>query len=921
MNTKSISFNLIISLLLITTIVLCGFGVYGYQMTEKRLNHQQDLNVALTQDRLALSLPVPIWNFETESVGIIIASETKSEHIRGILVKDVNGEVIAGTVKGIDGSVTQHDEAPLVFAKMLSQPLVMLEEGTENAIGHTEIYTSDDYVASFLKAELQKIIIQIVALNAMIILLFSFSLRRITRPLLSLTQAADAISKGNYEIALKAERADEVGQLTQNFDRMRSTVQKKVRDLAELNKSGEVLASSLNRDKALEEVLKNMHDHTHVSMGSVFLFNSDNRLEVKSYYPPKVIDQNKPARSFDPGEGIMGIAAKEKRIVFVSDTSASDNFVDDVSSAAKALLCVPLVDNNIVIGVMNFSGPVDAVTFEESDYEYAASLARSLVTTIKNIQMREVIEEQNRTLEQKVVERTAALQVKTNDISNMLQNMHQGLFTIQADNTIHPEYSRYLEKIYETQDVAGKNFLDLLFAQSDIGSDTLDQVRAAVAVLHESDEFMWECNEHHLIKEVTELLNDERNKHLQLDWDPIFADGLIEKIMVTVRDVTKLKALEKEAEQQKQELTIIGHILNIDRHKFDDFIATSYQFIAGNRQLIESTGEKNPDVIATLFRNMHTIKGNARTFDFSMITHTVHDAENHYDLLRKSDDAPWSQQQLLEELDLVERVVSRYDSIAREKLPVSGVDTLAEDKLLIEKSSTNKLIQLIEQVDRLSIPEQLKNDFGIIKQSLLALDAEPLPESIATVIQSIPSLAEELGKPTPSIEINADTLLINKSASSTLSNIFMHIFRNSLDHGIESAEERGDQGKDPEGHITVTSEIIDEQVTISVHDDGRGLALHKLKEKAIAMSVIRHDDELSPQELAGLIFDSGFSTAESVSKVSGRGVGMDAIRGFMEELGGQIDIELQEQPLSQTAEFCPFELKITLPGDMYILQQ
>ena len=92
---------------------------------------------------------------------------------------------------------------------------------------------------------------------------------------------------------------------------------------------------------------------------------------------------------------------------------------------SKALICVPLKDGEIPLGVLNLSGNIGEVKFEQTDYEYVETIARQLVTTVKNIRMRETIEEHNRTLEQKVLERTAELRQKNQDIQAMMQNMQQ----------------------------------------------------------------------------------------------------------------------------------------------------------------------------------------------------------------------------------------------------------------------------------------------------------------------------------------------------------------------------------------------------------------------------------------------------------------------------------------------------------------
>lgn len=166
-----------------------------------------------------------------------------------------------------------------------------------------------------------------------------------------------------------------------------------------------------------------MYEKIGIERGSVYLFNKDNELEAKAFLPPKQMDGAPSAITFTMGEGVIGRAAASKQALFVPDTSRDKSYVGGEGEKAKALLCVPLVDKDILIGVMNFSGEVNKVAFADSDYEFVRSVARSLVTTIKNIRMVEVIEEHNRTLERKVEERTAALKQKNEDIANMFSNM------------------------------------------------------------------------------------------------------------------------------------------------------------------------------------------------------------------------------------------------------------------------------------------------------------------------------------------------------------------------------------------------------------------------------------------------------------------------------------------------------------------
>ena len=200
------------------------------------------------------------------------------------------------------------------------------------------------------------------------------------------------------------------------------------------------------------------------------------------------------------------------------------------------------------------------------------------------------------------------------DINNMLQNMHQGIFTILEDGTVHPEYSAYLRSILETEQIAHSNAMRLLFTGSDLDENTLDQVATSVEVILGEKYLMYLLNQHLLISEFQKTMSTGKFKILEVEWDPMLGEeGRVEKMMVTVRDVTELRALQKEAEQKKNELEMVGQILAISRESFDRFVQSANLFLNENQALIEQTPHQEERVLATLFRNLHTLKGNARS--------------------------------------------------------------------------------------------------------------------------------------------------------------------------------------------------------------------------------------------------------------------------------------------------------------------
>ncbi len=698
------------------------------------------------------------------------------------------------------------------------------------------------------------------------------------------------------------------------FLSMLNAIRRKMSDLAQLNRIGGGLASSRDQESALAQVLNAMSEKIGIQSGSVYLFNSANELEARAFLPPRIVPAERKAVTFTMGEGIIGRAADTRKTIFVPDTSREKSYVTAPGDQPKALLCVPLLDGEVLVGVMNLSGEIKRVRFADSDYEFVSTVAHSLVTTIKNIRMVEQIEEHNRDLEKKVAERTKELRQKNDDIANMLQNMNQGLFTIIEGGLIHPEYAAYLEQIFETENIANRNAADLLFANSTLSTDAKDSAITSIASIVGEDSMMYEFNSHLLVRECAVRFDGRPEKLLEFDWNPIKNDDdVVIKLMVTVRDVTALRALQAEAEAQKQELSIIAEILAVDVGKFEEFIHGSAKFIRLCRDIISTTAEKNLDRISELFRNMHTVKGNARTYGFKLVTEVVHEVENTYDALRKQEEKEWEPESLLSELKSAEDIVSRYREVAFVKL---GRDGKAAQGGRLDPEMVTGLIRKITSLTTEHLPEAVTPIFNEARRLQATLEGKPLDTVIGDVIKSVKSLALELKKAEPTVDIDSGGVYIRDEHHGMLNNIFMHLLRNAMDHGIESPEDRVAKGKAPAGCISVSTEQAGGKLRISVSDDGRGIAIARIFRKSVENGLYPAGaPRPAASAIANLIFASGFSTAEQVTEVSGRGVGMDAVRKFLESEGGSIDVVLLDG--DEADDFRPFRIEVTLPAGFF----
>ena len=577
--------------------------------------------------------------------------------------------------------------------------------------------------------------------------------------------------------------------------------------------------------------------------------------------------------------------------------------INDMLLALGAIATISM----IFTGLAAFTGAVLYVASNSFANTFAEN--KRLVTELTGM---------NENLEGIVAERTLALRQKTADIQSMLQNMPQGVLTLVAGNKIHPEYSAYLETIFETTSIADRGLMDLVFANTNLGADALSTVEVSVASVIGEDAMNYEFNSHLLVTEFTVRMEDGRTKALELSWSPIVNESdVVEKLMVCVRDVTELKRLANEASTQKRELEMIGEILSVSQEKFQDFMQTSMAFVDENRTLTEQASGPTAELITQLFRNMHTVKGNARTYGLGNLTNTVHEAEQSYDDLRKGNATEWEPKTLLEQLDQVRGLLDEYAKINDTKLGRKGPGRRGnvEKFLMVDKSQVAQTLQAMQGVDMDNV-DAMRAALVETQKLLRRIGTERVPELLAGVLESLPSLAKELGKEPPVVAIHDNGVLVRTQISGLLKNLFTHLFRNAVDHGIEVPAARVAAGKTAVGRIELDVALAADDLKLVLRDDGQGMALARIRQIAAERGLVDASAQLSDEETAQLVFLAGFSTAEVVTEVSGRGVGMDAVKGFLEREGGHVSVRFLGAKTATGHR--PFEFVIVLPASFAV---
>jgi two-component system chemotaxis sensor kinase CheA len=179
---------------------------------------------------------------------------------------------------------------------------------------------------------------------------------------------------------------------------------------------------------------------------------------------------------------------------------------------------------------------------------------------------------------------------------------------------------------------------------------------------------------------------------------------------------------------------------------------------------------------------------------------------------------------------------------------------------------------------------------GELQRRALSLRTTPLLRSLEPLPRLARDIAQRLGKRVE-VEIAGGELELDRSILDRLGDPLVHLIRNAVDHGIETPAQRAGSGKAEVGRIRIDARREKDSIRIAVSDDGAGMDLEAARRRAVATGLVHPDlaADLSPQQLAALAFHPGLSTAETVTEISGRGVGMDAVRATLESLGGAVE--------------------------------
>jgi two-component system chemotaxis sensor kinase CheA len=231
------------------------------------------------------------------------------------------------------------------------------------------------------------------------------------------------------------------------------------------------------------------------------------------------------------------------------------------------------------------------------------------------------------------------------------------------------------------------------------------------------------------------------------------------------------------------------------------------------------------------------------------------------------------------------------EAAASIRVPAERLDHLVNmvGEMVTIQSRLSQVASTLKDSTLLQISEEVERLIAELRDSTMNIRMLPIGATFDRFKRLVRDLAEELGKEI-SLTIEGEETELDKTVIEKLNDPLTHLVRNSIDHGIESPEERDALGKPRQGMIHLSAFHSGAFVIIRIRDDGRGIDKEAVRKKAVEKGMIHTDSGLPENELLSMIFAPGFSTAKTVTGVSGRGVGMDVVKKNIEAIQGSIEI-------------------------------
>ena len=482
------------------------------------------------------------------------------------------------------------------------------------------------------------------------------------------------------------------------------------------------------------------------------------------------------------------------------------------------------------------------------------------------------LENYSKNLEKMVEARTAELREANRLVSTILNSLGQGIFVFDRNGNCLPFYSKVSERMFGLAP-ANRPVADVLRLE---GTERDTFKKWVEAVFEEMLDFS------DLVPLGPSKLNSAPDKYVAFDFHPMRTEqNSLQGVVLVATDKTEEMQARKEAERERSFAKRIVQIVQ-HRQQFKTFVNEANRISEELLAKLEAGDGLDAEEVA---RHLHTIKGGAASFSLAEIAETAHHCEDVLGQFVKAQagsmPAVWPnglRSQLKSGVSLIVRYLTEF---------------LKNHSFLIGNSEVKgRTVEIpvsiiAEWHRRLTNPQAMNEISSEIFEDWMQ---EPVSKSFSHVSASLSELAQSLGKALKPIQIEGGDLKVIPEHFKDLFSTYIHAFRNAVDHGIESPSDREAASKPIDGQITLHFERFFQGgqawLKTEIRDDGRGIDPLRIR-KRLEEKNLPFDAHASNEEIIQSVFRDDFSTATAVTDISGRGVGMSAIKAEAERMGGE----------------------------------
>ncbi|MBN1983851.1 MAG: HAMP domain-containing protein [Chitinivibrionales bacterium] len=489
----------------------------------------------------------------------------------------------------------------------------------------------------------------------------------------------------------------------------------------------------------------------------------------------------------------------------------------------------------------------------------------------------------------------ALVEARTAEMRLLMNTIPVGLIGLDEHFAIKPEYSLFAEKIFQKSGLSGFDYARLLFPDEFRCEKEIRKITDFLDVLRKELIPEKDCAGLNPFMEMRTEAPSE--KWLRLRYFLIHREtGLVNHILAVIEDISQEKKLAEQVKRSQADNLQLKAIAE-DPDLFREFLVEVKTILTTVRKIIDGMplGADCRPQINELYRGVHTIKGITASF---ALTDTSEKAGLIEEILSPLQLQPvFSQQERTKIIEAVVRLETSFSAVVSSSSTILG-ENLEKEKDLCLRIPLSNLRHHMDTIRTMTIDTSVKEKIvdkikEVMLQRLKELELVPSRRGLGRSIKIVPSLINRLGKKV-TFNFQGQDVLIDFEKACELNTPLVHLIRNALDHGIETPDDRLSQGKAETGTVTLAVSREKNYYCLVLTDDGRGLDTDLLKKKAVENGFLSQQEcvNLSRQQCLDLIYLPGLSTAEKVTDVSGRGVGMDAVKESIEhKLKGTIMVD------------------------------